>query len=91
VRELRNCVERAVIFCEGDLIGVEDLPAQYSASAGQRAVGQRPGTCEQAYATLSRQIILDALACSNGRKGKAAALLKIDRRTLYNRMKRLGL
>ncbi|MCX7029517.1 MAG: sigma-54 dependent transcriptional regulator [Spirochaetes bacterium] len=87
VRELRNCVERAVIFCEGDRITSADLPAQYRAAVDAR----RGGTYEQAYASFSRDVILDALARSEGRKAKAAELLHIDRRTLYNRMKRLGL
>jgi two-component system response regulator AtoC len=87
VRELRNCVERAVIFCEGDRISRGDLPTQYCAAVDARF----GGTYEQAYASFSRDVILDALARSKGRKAKAAELLNIDRRTLYNRMKRLGL
>jgi len=87
VRELRNCVERAVIFCEGDRIGRGDLPAQYRTAVEARF----GGTYEQAYASFSRDVIIDALARSRGRKAKAAELLHIDRRTLYNRMKRLGL
>jgi two-component system response regulator AtoC len=87
VRELRNCVERAVIFCEGDRISRGDLPAQYRVAVDTRC----GGTYEEAYASFSRDVILDALARSMGRKAKAAELLHIDRRTLYNRMKRLGL
>ncbi len=87
VRELRNCVERAVIFCEGATITREDLPAQY------RSVLDAAGgfTYESAFDSLNRTIIMDALARSEGRKAKAAELLHITRRTLYNRMKRLGL
>jgi two-component system response regulator AtoC len=87
VRELRNCIERAVIFCETDTIGLEDLPAQYTDFRGAR----RPVDYQRAYENLDRRMIMEALARSKGHKGKAAELLKIDRRTLYNHMKRLGL
>jgi two-component system, NtrC family, response regulator AtoC len=87
IRELRNCLERAVIFCESSTIGMEDLPAQYTEFAG----GLPATDYQRAYDQLDREIILDALLRSKGRKAKAAELLKIDRRTLYNRMKRLDL
>jgi two-component system response regulator AtoC len=87
VRELRNCVERAVIFCESDTICLDDLPAQYTDFSG----GLQPSDYQTAYDDLDREIIMDALARSKGKKGKAAELLKINRRTLYNHMKRLGL
>lgn len=87
VRELRNCIERAVIFCELDTISLEDLPSQYTGFAG----GLPATDYQQAYDNLDREIIMDALIRSKGKKAKAAELLKIDRRTLYNHMKRLGL
>jgi two-component system, NtrC family, response regulator AtoC len=93
VRELKNCVERGVIFCEGDTLTRDDLPAQYLSVLGASA---RPGGAlddgyEAAHDNLDRTVIRDALARSDGRKAKAAELLHINRRTLYNRMKRLGL
>jgi DNA-binding NtrC family response regulator len=87
IRELRNCLERAVIFCESSTIGLEDLPVQYTEFAGGLPATDYQLACDQ----LDREIILDALLRSKGRKVKAAELLKIDRRTLYNRMKRLDL
>jgi DNA-binding NtrC family response regulator len=87
IRELRNCLERAVIFCESSAIALEDLPAQYTAFAGSLPAPDY----QRAHDELDREVILDALLRSKGRKAKAAELLKIDRRTLYNRMKRLDL
>jgi DNA-binding NtrC family response regulator len=87
VRELRNCIERAVIFCESDTIALEDLPSQYTGFAS----GAPKADYELAHDILDREIIIDALMRSQGKKAKAAELLKIDRRTLYNHMKRLGL
>ena len=87
VRELKNCIERAVIFCEHAQIDVSDLAAQYT-----EVIETGPNTrYDDAFESLNREIILDALAKSGGIKQKAADLLRISRRTLYNRMKKLGL
>jgi DNA-binding NtrC family response regulator len=87
VRELKNCVERAVIFCEGDLVAMEDLPSQY-----MELEGTRPGQKLQAsFDQLNRSMILEALEKSKGKKSMAADMLNINRRTLYNRMRKLGL
>jgi len=87
VRELRNCIERAVIFCDSREIGEEHLPAQYLKLRDEGF----PDSLEAVYEKLSRQKIADALARSSGEKQKAARLLNISRKTLYNRMKRLGM
>jgi transcriptional regulator with PAS, ATPase and Fis domain len=87
VRELKNCVERGVIFCDGRTIAPEHLQAQY------RRLGESgfPGQLEGARERLDREMIAEALARSQGEKQKAAALLHISRKTLYNRMKKLGM
>jgi DNA-binding NtrC family response regulator len=87
VRELRNCIERAAIFCDGPQIGEEHLPAQY---LKMRDHGF-PDGLEAVYQRLSRQRISEALARTSGEKQKAARLLNISRKTLYNRMKKLGM
>jgi transcriptional regulator with PAS, ATPase and Fis domain len=87
VRELKNCIERAIIFCEHNLIEVGELAAQYA----DLVEGQTTTTYKDAFESLNREMILDALEKSDGVKQKAADLLNISRRTLYNRMKKLGL
>ena len=87
VRELKNCIERAVIFCEQETIEIKDLATQYKQLLENPPAAQY----DDALESLNREIILDALERSRGVKKKAAALLNIDRRTLYNRMKKLGL
>ena len=88
VRELRNCLERAVIFCDGPTIGEEHLPAQYLKLGGGQAFPDSP---EAVYERLTREQIAEALARCYGEKQKAARLLHISRKTLYNRMKKLGM
>jgi len=87
VRELKNCIERATIFCEGDLVTLEDLPSQYMELEGTH-LGQKLQT---SFEQLNRSMILEALEKSKGKKSKAADMLNINRRTLYNRMRKLGL
>ena len=87
VRELKNCLERAVIFCEEQEIQPRHLPQQYRALIDD---DQGEGL-KQLYDKITREVILDALEQTNGSKQKAAEILGINRRTLYNKMKMLDL
>jgi two-component system response regulator AtoC len=87
VRELKNCIQRAAIFCETDTIEAKDLPTQYSRIESNLS----SHTFKELYESLSREMILDALERSSGNRQQAADLLNVHRKTLYNRMKKLGL
>jgi DNA-binding NtrC family response regulator len=87
VRELRNCIERAVIFASDGHITFSHLPAQYEKVINREG----PYSQESELLKINKEIIRDALAKSGGVKAKAADLLNISRKTLYNRMKRLGM
>jgi len=84
IRELKNCVERACLFCDKDEIQIIHLPAQYTGISGNLSLGAE---LEQ----MNRRKIMEALEQSNGVRKKAAEILEIDRRTLYNRMKKMGI
>jgi len=84
IRELKNCVERACLFCDSDEIQTIHLPAQYTDIPGNLSLGEE---LEQ----MNRRKIMEALEQSHGVRKKAAEILEIDRRTLYNRMKKLGI
>ncbi len=86
VRELKNTVERAVIFCNEDILGAEHLPHQY-----RSIINTQEDNLKDLYDKVTREVILDALEKTNGSKQKAAELLNINRRTLYNKMKQLDL
>jgi two-component system, NtrC family, response regulator AtoC len=87
IRELRNCMERAVIFCEGDTLTSRDFSSQYE----NWCTKDSGSGLEEIYSSLSREVITDALKKCNGNKQKASEYLKISRKTLYNRMKKLDL
>ncbi|RKX81396.1 MAG: sigma-54-dependent Fis family transcriptional regulator [Spirochaetes bacterium] len=89
IRELKNCLERAVIFCEGKSIGLSDLPKQYTEAVLERTI---TGTVlVEATDNLTRELIQDALDRSGGQRQLAAEILNIHRKTLYNKMKKLGM
>jgi len=88
IRELKNCIQRAVIFCEGDTIQCTDLSSQYCRTSSDCASEQGIKSFED---NLCRERIKNALDKTGGNKQQAADLLKIHRKTLYNKMKRLGM
>ncbi len=83
VRELKNLIERAVIFCERGPIERAHLSPQYRGIAA--------GELRDKFASSARQIIAEAIARAGGSKTEAARILHIDRKTLYNRMKKLSM
>jgi NtrC-family two-component system response regulator AlgB len=93
LRELRNAIERAVIFAREPSIDRDDLPRRVSAGAGgpPRSVSSRvevgqPVTLEQ-LETEHIRLILDR---TEGRED-AARILGIDPSTLYRKRKQFGL
>ncbi len=83
VRELKNVLERAVILAPGATIGPDDLGLRPAAAP---ATDHFP-TLE----ALEREHIVKALARTDGARAEAAQLLGIDRKTLYRRLRALGL
>jgi two-component system response regulator HydG len=103
VRELRNAVERAIVLGDGELIRVEDLPPLLWASgppvaftAPAQVVGPAQSlppapAAARSLRELEREGILAALAATGGNKAQAAAILEIDRSTLYKKIKDYGI
>ena len=84
VRELENVVERAVILCESDLLGAEDLSVPAPAMIAE--LGTNPSLEE-----MEKNYILRVLRETNGNQSKASQLLGIDRKTLYLKLKKYGI
>lgn len=79
LRELNNVVKRAVLVARGPYITQEEL------SAAMGPVRQEPIAALH-DADAERQRILNALQQCGGNKSKAARMLGIDRKTLYNKL-----
>ncbi|NPA95811.1 MAG: sigma-54-dependent Fis family transcriptional regulator [Thermodesulfobacteria bacterium] len=102
VRELENIIERMVILANGDIITKEDLPLQivekagcspgFLAVSGEAMEFPDEGlSLSQAVSELEKTLILKALERTGGVKNRAAKLLKMNRTTLIEKMKKLGL
>ena len=93
IRELQNCVERAVIVARGSSIDVTDLPRDIfdQGPASDKASRRRTGDLDGELARIEKGFILDALRETNGVQSKAARLLGINERSLWHRVKKLGI
>lgn len=85
LRELNNVMKRATLLAKGDYIGVSEL--NQSMSHLQQAEPSLTLRDEQ----TELQRIEAALKAANGNKSKASQLLGVDRKTLYNKMKKYNL
>ena len=88
VRELKNLVESLVVLTAHDEIGVDDLPEEYRAGAGEtpvEPVGQEGEVVPMDE--LERRAILKALEKTGGNRTQAAELLGIGLRTLQRKLK----
>ena len=86
VRELENCMERAVALARSDELVLEDLPEKI-----QRFTPVLPEPVFEGTVSLfdaERNHVLRIVQQFDGNKTRAAALLGIDRRTLYRRLGR---
>jgi DNA-binding NtrC family response regulator len=83
VRELRNVVQRAFILAEGD-IRVATLPLGTTEETPGSDLGLKVGN---SVAETERRLILATLEHCEGDKRRAAEILKISLRTLYNRLR----
>lgn len=78
LRQMRNVVKRAVLFATGDVVETEDLPQELTSEQSLSVPLRRDD---------EREVILHALERCSNNKSKAAKYLKIDRKTLYNKLK----
>jgi DNA-binding NtrC family response regulator len=91
VRELQNIMERLVVIKKKGFVSIEDLPEKLYAG--------KPDDVEmdvlRGYDTLvsdfEKSLILKALNQTKGVKSQAARVLQMNRTTLIEKMKRLGL
>jgi len=93
VRELRNVVERAVLFARGSRILPEQLPAGFRQTSrkGPARSGGGAMPLQQAVERAEIEAIRLALAATHGRRTEAAELLRISRKTLWEKIKTYGI
>ena len=84
LRELNNVMRRATLLAKGKHIGLSELERSMAPSTPTEPLALHDELTEQ-------QRIEAALRATGGNKSKAAQLLAVDRKTLYNKMKRYGI
>jgi DNA-binding NtrC family response regulator len=84
VRELENVVQRLVVMTEGDLIEVPDLPSLMRFSALQKTGFNRT------LSEVETEYIRNVLTSVGGNKTRAAEILGIDRKTLREKLGKMG-
>jgi two-component system NtrC family response regulator len=82
VREMENCIKRAVIMVDGSQIGADDL------GLGSTMVEEEPLNLRQVRDEAEQRALVKALARADGNVARAAELLGISRPTLYDLMAR---
>ena len=91
IRELKNIVKRAVLLSTGNEIDLEHLPIELTEEPIMDVLDNDGGDLRRQTASQERSIILSTLEKTRYNKSKAAEILNIDRKTLYNKMKQLGI
>jgi DNA-binding NtrC family response regulator len=86
VRQLRNVVERALIVTTGPLIGTADLPPDLKrGGVGNDVFEIRLGA---SLDEVERDLIKRTVEFAGGNKSRAAEILGVSLKTLYNRLER---
>lgn len=94
VRELQNVVRRALVLTDGPVIGVAAIQSVLGGVSarqtdpGQQFVMVRVG---DSMADAERRLLLRTLEFAKGNKRRAAELLKLSLKTVYNKVKEYGL
>lgn len=84
LREMKNLVRRATLLAQDDIIRLADLGPSLQTPVATTGLQLHNEDTE-------KQRILQALEATGGNKSKAAQLLGVDRKTLYNKLKLYGL
>ena len=83
IRQLRNCIESAIVMCSGSEITLEDLPPSVSGASDTDMISIPVGIT---LAEAEKILIQQNLAVNKGNKSKTADILGIGRKTLHRKI-----
>lgn len=91
LRELNNVIKRAVLLTQGEAVETESLPQEIVHSMEMSNIShhhnEEVSLLKNIAGSAERQAIIDVLEKVNYNKSRAAELMNIDRKTLYNKLK----
>jgi two-component system response regulator AtoC len=90
VRQLQNAIERAVVLAPGDVLD-RSLFQELERGGGSTTPAGAPSSLKEAVAAAERAAIEGALARAQGNRAAAAQELDVSLRTLYYRLRALGI
>ena len=86
IRELQNCIEKAVILSDGTLLSGKDIQTE------KPRTGESVGTTLRVMGEAEEErLVREAVTHCNGNISAAAKMLGVSRPTLYSKMKKYGL
>lgn len=88
LRELQNCVKRATLLTRGDFIESDVLPAEFFQVQKNNSQNSNDTF---SLSENEKETIIHALSRTQNNKSEAAKLLKITRKTLYNKLKQYNI
>jgi DNA-binding NtrC family response regulator len=89
VRELKNIVQRAVLVCADSVLYPRHLPPRLLPERAVRpTVSVKVGT---PLIDVEREMIVQTLSFTRNNRKRAADVLGISRRSLYNKLRRHGI
>ncbi|MFB3819843.1 MAG: sigma-54-dependent transcriptional regulator, partial [Candidatus Methylomirabilales bacterium] len=89
VRELEATIQRAVTLTKRDVLAVEDLVPEEQAPRGA-AADAAPHLLNEAVRDAERRYLHEVLQSVGGQRTRAAEILGISRKTLWKKLKALG-
>jgi two-component system, NtrC family, response regulator HydG len=89
IRELESVIERAVLFCSGDVLCPECLPENFHAGQPTSARFLVPPLIPMEE--IEREAILQTLERTSGNVKKSAQILHFPRPTFYRKLKKFGI
>jgi len=91
VRELSNAIERALVVQRGDVVDEDDLPVDVTARSGATDRPTKSGAQDRSLSSVERDHILDVLEETGWNISEASRILRVDRGTVYNKIKQYDL
>lgn len=85
VREMKNIIERAIIFSKSDIINIEDLPIDIFSDKARK---EEARGLKDKLQNIEKMLILEKLRNADYNQSKAAKQLKISEKNLRDRMKK---